>query len=196
MQINLKQISGNWDQGFSLDKHTLGSTFLGYSETGRPIFDTTRSEAGEALYQLKYNSDWSQAADLAQAIVAHITPKFENIGFVVPVPASTRRQRQPVNEIAKEVASKLGLACFENIIVKAPGPADTPALKDVSSKEDKVAILDGRFTISDQIKEEGKWSALVIDDLFDTGASMEAVCGALRGYPKVDKIFVATLTWK
>lgn len=41
-----------------------------------------------------------------------------------------------------------------------------------------------------------KNDALVLDDLFDSGASMKAACSVLRTYAKIDKIFVAALTWK
>jgi hypoxanthine phosphoribosyltransferase len=39
-------------------------------------------------------------------------------------------------------------------------------------------------------------NALVLDDLFDSGASMEAACTVLRTYAKIDKIFIAAFTWK
>lgn len=32
----LKQIVGNWDQGFAMDKHTASSTYAGDNEYGRP----------------------------------------------------------------------------------------------------------------------------------------------------------------
>ncbi len=54
MKVNLKKIAGNWSSGYALDKHVLSSEFLGHNEWGHPMFDTTRSEVGEAAYQLKY----------------------------------------------------------------------------------------------------------------------------------------------
>ncbi|WP_454743956.1 hypothetical protein [Cupriavidus necator] len=53
MKTNLKQIFGNWDLGYALDKHTLRSTYIGDNEYGHPQFNTERSEPGEALFQLK-----------------------------------------------------------------------------------------------------------------------------------------------
>ena len=130
------------------------------------------------------------------AIVDQIVPKFQNIGLVIPVPASKPRQRQPVYEVAQSVAKKIAVNSFEGIVAKAAPDVACPALKDLGSKAEKVAALEGRFSLKDTINGEGKWNALVIDDLFDTGASMEAVCATLRTFPKINKLFVATLTWK
>ena len=196
MKVNLKAIVGNWDKGYALDKHSVSSTITGQNEFGHPIWHTIRTEAGEATYQLKYRLDWPQVEPLAQAIVDQIVPKFQNIGLVIPVPASKPRQRQPVYEVAQSVAKKIAVNSFEGIVAKAVPEGACPALKDLGTKAEKVAALEGRFSLKDTINGEGKWNALVVDDLFDTGASMEAVCAVLRTYPKINKIFVATLTWK
>ncbi|WP_424943892.1 ComF family protein [Aliiroseovarius crassostreae] len=196
MKAVLKKIEGNWDVGYALDKHIVSSTYTGDNEYGYPTFHTVRTEAGEAVYQLKYRSDWDQVEPLADAVVQHIVPNLGPIGLVIPVPASKTRTRQPVYEVAQAVAKKTGVNSFEGIVSKAAAVGEAVALKDLSTKEEKVAALDGRFTISDTIKGDGCWNALVVDDLFDTGASMEAVCAALRKYPKIGKIYVAALTWK
>ena len=50
--------------------------------------------------------------------------------------------------------------------------------------------------VNDEITTDGRWNVLVVDDLFDSAASMDAACAVLRKYPKVGKIYVAALTWK
>ncbi|MEX5728479.1 putative amidophosphoribosyltransferase [Rhodovulum iodosum] len=196
MKANLRKIEGNWDIGYALDKHMLYSNFLGHNEAGYPMFDNHRTEAGEAVYQLKYRSDWDQVEPLADAIVEHIAPKLGPIGLVIPVPASITRARQPVYEVAAAVAKRIKVESFEGIICKTAAANGTVALKNLGTKDEKVAALEGRFIIEDTITNEGCWNALVVDDLFDSGASMEAVCASLRTYRKIDKIYVATLTWK
>lgn len=196
MKANLRKIEGNWDTGYALDKHMLYSNFLGYDEYGHPRFDNHRTEAGEAVYQLKYRFDWKQVDPLADAVVEHIVPKLGPIGLVIPVPASMTRARQPVYEVAAAVAKRMKVESFEGIVCKAAAAEGAVALKNLGSKDEKVAALAGRLTIKDTITNEGCWNALVVDDLFDSGASMEAVCAALRTYKKINKIYVATLTWK
>jgi predicted amidophosphoribosyltransferase len=98
LKVSLKQIQGPWDEGWVLDKHTLRSTYLGDDEYGHPRFETTRTDVGESTYQLKYHNDWTQTTPLAQAIATHIFPKLANVGFIVPMPASKMRDKQPVTE--------------------------------------------------------------------------------------------------
>ncbi len=196
LKTNIKKISGNWDLGFALDKHTLKSEFIGNNEFGHPQFHTTRTEAGEAIYQLKYRYDSSLIEPLAQAIVATTLPYFDQVGFVIPVPATNHRPQQPVYEIAKTIATKIKVPYFDGIVVKLPPDGAAVSLKNLVTKEQKTASLNGRLRLEKTITNDGCWNVLVVDDLFDTGATLEAVCQQLTSYEKVGKIFVATLTWK
>lgn len=191
LKVTLKEIHGPWHAGWVLDKHVLSSTYVGDNAWGHPQFDTTRSEAGEASYQLKYRGDWNQVEPLAEALATAVFPKLGSVGFIVPMPASKVRARQPVTELALALGQKVNTPVFESL-TKAPGG---PALKDLHTKEEKVAALAERLAVVDHINE-GRWNVLLVDDLYDSGASMEAACNALRGYAKVDKIYVAALTWK
>jgi predicted amidophosphoribosyltransferase len=100
-----------------------------------------------------------------------------------------------VTDVALELAKLMKLNIFENIIIKAPSTTGQ-SLKNLGSKEQKAAELAGRFSINDGIGGEGSWNALLLDDLFDSGASMEAATNALRLYPKIKGVYVAALTWK
>jgi predicted amidophosphoribosyltransferase len=196
MQVQLKKLEGSWDLGYALHKHTLSSVYLGDDEYGHPRFDTTRSEPGESLYQLKYRGDWDQVKPLAAQVKASLLPLFGKIGLIIPMPASTVRARQPVNEIATELGRLTDTPVFDNIIVKAPAPQGSPQLKNLHGREEKDAALQGRFSINPAITNEGCWNALLLDDLFDTGATMDAVSKTLRTYKKINQVYAASLTWK
>lgn len=196
MQVAIRQLIGNWDLGYALHKHVLKSTYLGDDEHGHPRFDTTRSEPGQALFTLKYRADWAQVHPLAAQIQETLLPLFPAVGLIVPMPASVARQRQPVTEIAQELGRLAKLPVFDTLVTKVAAPAGAPQLKDLATKEEKAAALQGRFAVNNTIGDEGKWNALLLDDLYDSGASMEAVCAALRTYPKIDKIYAAAITWK
>jgi len=192
MKTSVKELKGNWDLGYVLDKHTISSTYIGDNQYGRPQFDTLRSEAGEALYQLKYKGDWGKIAPLALAISKDIFPRFKNVGLIIPMPPSKQRAKQPVAELASALGKIVSLNVFDNLLSKR---AVGKQLKDVVSKEEKIALLKASFSCSDGIQGNGRWNALIVDDLYDTGATLEAACDTLRKYDKINKIYVATVTW-
>jgi predicted amidophosphoribosyltransferase len=196
MEVQFKKLEGSWDAGYALHKHTLSSDFIGYNEFGHPKFDTKRSEPGEALYQLKYKNDWSQVEPLAAQIKASLLPMFGEVGLIVPMPASTTRARQPVDELAKELSKITNKPVFDNLIVKAPAAQGSPQLKNLSTRQEKDEALNGRFSINPAITNGGCWNVLLLDDLFDTGATMDAVTKTLKTYKKIGNVYAASVTWK
>lgn len=192
MQVKLKKINGTWDDGWVLDKHTLKSERTGYNSFGHPEFNTIRTEAGEATFLLKNRSDWDQAQPLAEALAANIFPLFGNVGFIVPMPASTPRPRQPVAEVTKALSGLVNRPVFDNILLKNSGQP----MKDLTTKAEKLAAIGDGFSVRDSINGDGPWNVLLVDDLFHTGASMESATAALRKYKKVRNIYVAAFTWR
>jgi predicted amidophosphoribosyltransferase len=192
MTVNLKQLFGNWDDGYALDKHIKKSTYAGENQWGRATFNNIRSDAGEAVYQLKYNHDDTQAARIAKAIATYILPKFPEIDLIVPMPASTTRAVQPVDRIVEELSKHTKIQWVNDLLNKT---RTEQKLKDLGSKTEKQAVLEGTITLNDTLDDDN-WTVLVVDDLFDSGASMEAVTVVLRGYSKISGIYVASATWK
>lgn len=196
MKVRLKQISGAFSNGYALDKHIVSSVFIGDDEWGHPQFDTTRTPAGEVVFQLKYRGDFDQVKPLAKAVVRNIVPHFPKIGLVMPAPASTTRQRQPVHEVARVVAERMSVPLFDNLIKKSAVAANTGSLKNMKTRDEKDEALRGRYLLNKAISNKGCWNVLVVDDLYHTGATMDAVCSLLRQYDKVSGIYVAALTWR
>lgn len=189
MITNLQKIKGNWDLGYSLDKHVISSVYIGDNEYGKPQFDTKRSEMGDALYQLKYKFDNTKSLPIAQQMVNSLSSLFKP-SFIIPMPASKARKIQPVTEIAKHISVLMNIPYIENILVKK---ASGIQLKDIDNKEDKIQALLGIFSFNDKLAG-GLYDVLVIDDLYDTGATLEAATTTLRNYEKIRHIFVATVT--
>jgi predicted amidophosphoribosyltransferase len=190
MEVNVKKIDGNWDLGYSLDKHVLQSTYTGTNQWGHPTFDNKRSEVGEALYQLKYQLDYQQIPNIANQISVSLSKYFSSANLVVPMPPSKQRLRQPVVEIARAVAQNMGIPCYENFLIKAGG---TPQMKDIGSREEKVEALLKAFTIND-ILGSGQYDILIVDDLYDSGSSLEVATKLLKTCGKVRNVYVATAT--
>lgn len=192
MEVNVQPIYGNWDSGYSLDKHVLSSVYTGDSQWGHPEFDTTRSEVGEALYQLKYRSDYSQIPIIALQMHDSLSGYFSTASLIIPMPPSKSRARQPVSELARQLAQKMEIPCYESLLVKT---SSTPQMKDIESREEKVETLIRAFSVNDQLGNN-LYDALIVDDLFDSGSSLEAATAVLRGYSKMRNIYVATVTRK
>lgn len=196
MKVKLREISGTFSDGYALDKHIVSSVFTGNNEYGHPQFDTTRTAAGEAVFQLKYRGDFDQVKPLAEAVVRNIVPRFPKIGLVMPAPASTTRDRQPVHEVAKAIASQMDVPFFDTLITKSAVAGNTASLKNMSSRAEKDEALKGRYVLNKTIDNKGSWNVLVIDDLYHTGATMDAVCRLLAQYDKISGVYVAALTWR
>ncbi|QBQ98197.1 ComF family protein [Paraburkholderia pallida] len=193
MRANVREIHGNWELGFALDKHTIRSTYIGDNEQGYPQFDTERSEAGEAVFRLKYRDDWDQVRALAEAVYEHICPRLYQPAVIVPMPASTQRARQPVTEVARALGDVCGVPVEENLLWKRPGG---PRLKDLGTREEKVQALANMFVVADVLPGEEARPILLLDDLYDSGATAEAATAALLQYRKVSSVYLVTLTSK
>lgn len=193
MKVNIKKIEGNWDLGYVMDKHIVKSVFLGEDEYGHPRFDTERTEVGESVFLLKYRCDWNQVEPLAQCLYENAVPLFKDIHFIIPMAASNPRDRQPVTEVANALAKKMELTSLNELLFKEQ---NGQSLKNLSTAEEKKKAVKDSFSTKDQIKGDGSYNILLIDDLFHTGTSMEAACEVLRKYKKINKIYVAALTWR
>lgn len=191
MDVAVEKVCGAWHAGYILDKHIKSSEFLGHNEFGRPKFDTIRTEVGESVYQLKYKDDRSQIPLLAEVFVENLKSKFSSISFIVPVPPSKHRTFQPLIELAKAVAKKMDIPIFENVLIKN---VETLQMKDIAATEDKMSTLLKAFSINDEIDNEGCWDALIIDDLYSSGSSLNAATKILKSYSKVNNVYVAAFT--
>lgn len=193
MKTNIQQIHGTWDIGFSLDKHTLNSVYLGEDEYGHPRFDTTRSEAGETLYQLKYQSKFENVPLLGEQLYISLSSAFTSASLILPMPASKTRSRQPVTELARDLAARMKIPCVENLLVKN---TVTAAMKDIADRSEKIRQLKESFSINDVLENDGTYDVLIVDDLFDSGSSLEAATYTLRGYAKIRNVYAVTVTRK
>lgn len=191
MNVAVQEINGAWHAGYILDKHVKSSEFIGNNEFGHPMFDTIRTEVGESMYQLKYKNDHNQIPLLAEVFVANLYSKLISVSLIIPMPPSKQRSFQPLIELAKAVGKKMNIPIFENILIKNK---ETPQMKDILNNEDKLSKLLEAFSINDGIETKGCWDALIIDDLYSSGSSLNAASMKLQTYSKIKNIFVAAFS--
>lgn len=191
MVIKIIPKTSAWDHAVSLDKHIVKSVPIGPNAQGYMQFDTERTLIGEEVFRLKYRSDFTKVDSLAQAVIEALQDDmFPKIHVVVPMPASKKRAQQPVYEVAKKVAQILGVFYTEDVLVKIKS---TGVMKDLESYGERVDALKGCFEARARLNA-GPWNILVIDDLYDTGASLEAACTELRKYTNIKSISIVALT--
>ena len=190
-EIRPYKIAGNWVDGYALDTHTISSEFLGYDGFGHEIFDTKRSKLGELLYRLKSKQNINVKDQIVEIAINFINSQWKDIiDGIIPIPPSNVGRRvQPVIVIAKDIADKLGINLYEKALMKIK---ETPELKNVLDFHARLAILKDIFHVNAQ-QTEGKL-LLLFDDLFRSGATLNAATEALYQQGKAGKVYVLTLT--
>lgn len=185
--VRMITIKGKWDFGRVLDYHVDKSEFLGYDEFGHPQYDTKRTELGELVYRLKYCNDKKVLKEIVDIICN--SSKFKTIEVIIPVPPSKLRPYQPVIEIAQGLGKKLGIPVYTDVIVKVK---NTKELKNLSTFEEKYAILKDAYKIENN-KVKGK-TILLLDDLYQSGATLNVITELLYKKAFVFKVKVLALT--
>jgi len=108
---------------------------------------------------------------------------------LVPVPPSRKRTFQPVRLLAKGIGKALGIDVCLDCIVKVK---DSPELKDIFDFDKRMSILRSAFKICES-NVAGR-SVLLFDDLYRSGATLNAVAVLLRKKGTAKNLYVLTLT--
>ncbi len=188
--IKPRKIVGGWDSGYALDLHISSSDFLGYDSYGHPQFDTTRTELGELLYKAKYKNDKKALDEIATIAGNFILSSGWDVDLIVPIPPSnTQRQHQPVFMLAERISVILGKPACPDCIVKTK---ETPQLKNLRDHSEKQKLLKDAFEVKKGILEKKK--VLLLDDLYGSGSTLNAITKAISDKGGVAKIYALAIT--
>jgi competence protein ComFC len=183
-----RKIAGRWRDGYALDLHTLSSTPVGHNEFGHMQFDTKRSEVGELLYRLKYNGDKTVVPEIVDALFEFTTSWNPGVEIIIPVPPSSQRSIQPVIVLAEAFGRRLGIPLADCVV----RTRDAPQLKNVFDLDERLRLLGGLHQI-DAAVVQGK-KLLLFDDLYRSGATMNAITAALYDEGRASDVFALTVT--
>ncbi len=190
VKINPRKLRGPWTDGFALDHHTTGSTFLAYNAFGHPEFDTARPPLGDLVYRLKNRGDRSAIEPIVETVLDFLKTWQLRVDAIVPVPPSnTSRRNQPVIEVATAISKRTGIPLCPSCVSKMKSTAQ---LKDVFDRAKRDEILADAFSV-DREQTQGK-RLLLFDDLYRSGATAGAVAKLLAGEGAASAVHLLTLT--
>lgn len=183
-------LKGPWVQGFAFDVHTLDSVPDGTYSNGRTRFNTTRSQMGELVYQIKYNHNLALVDDVLR--ILQNSEDFQNYiknidAFLIVPPSNRFRPFQPVFEITKKMAEVFNKPFLFNVLETT----NVEQIKNIDAN-DKYSKIKNTMVIFKQFLSVDK-NYLIVDDVFDSGSTLRAYVDSLKenGY---NNIFIFTLT--
>ena len=188
MGIKPIKLQGSWDEGFALDIHTFSSTLIGEDEYGHKRFDTVRSEMGELIYQFKNKNRYEKLSEIIALARPFVESweALETVVTVLPAPSTKTRSYQPAQEIAKRIAEIIGAYYVDNVLNKQ-GSVQS---KDLSAAEK--SQLKG--TIQKKKSATREHSVLIIDDLYESGGTLNDCVRVLRTDKNIKYIYVLAMT--
>jgi ATP-dependent DNA helicase RecQ len=154
-----RPLVGPWHAGWALGFHSR--------ITGS---DWSRSDVGDLTYRLKYDGDTTVLSTLVQKTLdlIHLHPEITRVDVIVPVPSTTERKINPVLEYCNALADKIKLP-MRSPVVKTRQTQPQKEMKTLAQKRANVA---GAFSLDGEIKDK---RILLVDDLFDSGATLEEI---------------------
>jgi len=182
------EVHGAWDKGVVIDRHTISSEFIGNNEHGRAMFDTKRTEIGELVYKLKYQSDAKVLSRIIEIVKASITG-IEAFDVIVPIPPSkTTRSQQPVDLIANAIGIAYGVP-----VINALSKNSLEEIKSIVDKTERINKLKQSVTLNGGF-DFSNMSILIVDDLFDSGSTLSVATELLKELGHARRICILAMT--
>ena len=187
MGINPIKLTGNWDEGYALDVHTISSIPSGEDVYGHVQFDTQRSEMGELLYWFKYKGKHDNLHSIVNLAKPFLNGwvVLKTVDVILPVPSSVQRMYQPASEIAQAIAEYLKINYTDAVLEK---------ITKTQSKDMDKNKKDLSGTIIANKKAKKPHTILLVDDLYSTGKTLTECIKILRQDEYLQKIYVLTMT--
>jgi predicted amidophosphoribosyltransferase len=172
-QISLSDVrpinlTGNFDSGFALGRYSCGR------ERARK-----RTPLGQVLHRFKYEQDRRAGLVLARLLCDFIRTwrAFSSCDLLITVPPSyTSRPFDPVSFLAEEVERQTQILWHRNALTRSKLTKPQKAIPEREVKELNVSNV---YRPTGALDLSGK-TVLLLDDTFDSGATLDHVSGMLR----------------
>ncbi len=138
--------------------------------------------------ELKYHRNAEALGGLTNVAAAFVTNWGIRLEAIVPVPPTRVRRPQPLFELASALAERLHLPLLESA-VRAKNITE---LKNVFDHGERMKLLEGAYTVrEDSLRAR---SLLLLDDLYRSGATMNAVTKALYKQGNCASVYALAMT--
>ena len=172
-----------------MDYHSISSEYVGDDPYGNARFQTERTVLGQFMYELKYKGN-TLCIDKMIDLIGPFLKKWlqsKNIDVVLPVPPSKLdRYYQPVFGVSKAIEDYLNVAYTSDVLYKN----SRQQYKDINAKEKY--DIENSIVLMKSAKRE--YNALIVDDIFETGKTLNQVVEALKRDPLLKKVYVVAIT--
>ena len=136
-----------------------------------------RTKLGRLIYQFKYKGDRKAGDILSNLLTQLIKTRFTAPDFLVTVPPTVvSRVFQPTSYLTEIVSLSTGVPWDKGLIVRT---RQCGMQKKLSRRSDKVRNVANLFQVEGDNKVKGR-KVLVLDDIYDSGASVNEICRVLK----------------
>jgi competence protein ComFC len=111
------------------------------------------------------------------------------VDIIIPVPPTRARAAQPVLVLAEGISKGLNLSYAPACVTRT---RDVPELKNVYDYDERIRLLSGAHAV-DRQRVAGR-RVLLFDDLYRSGATMNAITAALYEDGSAKDVFALALT--
>jgi predicted amidophosphoribosyltransferase len=161
-------LEGNFDLGFALGNHSRGR-----GEERR------RTPLGELVHRFKYERDGKAGALLAHVLAGFVLSlsQLSSSDVIITVPPSFRsRPFDPVSFLAEEVHRRTQIPWDRNALKRVRLTRPQKGIRELQIKELNASNV---YQLAKPLTLGGK-KVLLLDDTFDSGATLDQISGILR----------------
>jgi predicted amidophosphoribosyltransferase len=137
---------------------------------------------------LKYHGDLRAADSIIVAAAEFVRPSVAKFDLIVPVPPSGKRRVQPVLILARGLGAALDLPVADCVRTTR----SATQLKGVMEPERRNELLAGLHTVDRKVTM--RKSILLLDDLYRSGATLNAITNLLMTGGKASSVRVLAIT--